>query len=114
MLLSEMSRVSPDSPAYEKLLEQLKRLSKDESNSEDELRRQRLNKRLQAISHINQMPVWFQVIFILSLLYLIVLFIDASGFWFGYDFLNNNPPPVQSSLMRTPDYRYIQQAPSIP
>lgn len=113
-LLTEMSRVSPDSPAYEQLLKELKRVSENNDVSIEEDQRQRFEKRVQAIPYFKTMPLWFQLFFVLTLTYLIVLLIDGVGFWFGFDLLNDNPPPAHSSLVHISEYRQNQKAPRIP
>ncbi|PZD70276.1 hypothetical protein C1752_14781 [Acaryochloris thomasi RCC1774] len=95
MLLQEMTRVEPGSPAYTQLLEQLTTLSSEDELSEKENDRKRVQKLLKSLPQIFAMPWWFQVVFISVIIFGLVLFIDAVGLWFDFDLLRNDPPPVQ-------------------
>lgn len=104
MLLNEMSRVEPGSPAYTQLLEQLNKLSREDELSAEEEDRKRVQKLRNSIPKIVAMPWWFQVIFFITILFGLVLFIDAVGWWFDFDLLRNDPPQVQVQRHASPVY----------
>ena len=104
MLLKELSRVEPGSAAYELLLDKLNQVSDSDELSAEEQQKQQLQKRLKAISHISKMPWWFQAVFFSVLIFGLVWFIDSVGFWFGFDLLQNDPPPAHLRRSSTQVY----------
>lgn len=112
LLLQELSRHDPSSPSYEKLLEQLNQITQSETKPDHIVQQERFEKRIKAIRYLPRMPWWFQVIFVSLVLFGLVLFVDAIGFWFGFDLLNNNPPAsVQETQSSVP---LVIKSPRIP
>lgn len=113
LLLEQMSRVEPGTSAYNLLLDQLNHLSESDAVPPKERCWKYFEKRLKEIPHILKMPRWFQLGFLIVLFYFVVLFVDAAGFWFGFDLLHNDPPPANVKSFHSQHSLHFQ-SPEIP